>query len=80
MARRPSPATLSPEWAIAGTWLRKLRKDRGISQTKLATAIGLSKASVQDYEHGYRTPSPQTRIKICSALGCTPDDIWKETQ
>ena len=37
--------------------IRKLRKERGLSITKLAEAIGISYQSLQRYEAGKRDPS-----------------------
>lgn len=53
--------------------IRQLRKERGLSITKLAEAIGISYQSLQRYEAGKRDPSIQVLIKLADFFGVTVD-------
>jgi transcriptional regulator with XRE-family HTH domain len=51
--------------------LRELRASAGLSEAKLATASGVSFASVHEYGLGRRKPSFEAVVKIAAALGVT---------
>lgn len=53
--------------------IRQLRKERGLSITKLAETIGSSYQSLQRYEAGKRDPSIQVLIKLADFFGVTVD-------
>lgn len=44
--------------------LRKLRRERGLTQEQLAKAIGLSKSAIIQYENGYRNPNFEALSKL----------------
>jgi transcriptional regulator with XRE-family HTH domain len=48
-----------PEWTM-GDRLRKAREDAGLSQTELATRMGVSRQTVSNAEVGAREPLPIT--------------------
>lgn len=67
--------------------IKKLRKDKGLSQKELAKKAGLSIASIQGYEQGKYKPKKEATQKLARALGVltydiqTPDDspeMWAE--
>lgn len=53
--------------------IRKLRKERGLSITKLAEAIGVSYQSLQRYEAGKREPSIQVLIALANFFDVSVD-------
>ncbi len=53
--------------------LRKLRKERKMSQKELAQALNLSDVSVSRYELGTAQPSIETIQTICNLFGVTSD-------
>ena len=58
--------TGSPVLAAA---IRQAREQAGLSQRLLAVAVGVSRPSVQMYERGARTPSPEVWIQLELTLG-----------
>ena len=44
------------------------RKLRGISQSELCRAVGLTQASISQIENGYRNPSNEKAREICDVL------------
>ena len=59
--------------------LKRLRKERGLTQDQLAKQIGLGKRAVIYYEAGGHYPkNHETYQKIADVLGCTTDDLLTE--
>ncbi len=66
---------------MAKTGLRNLcflRKARGLSQAKLAAAIGHSRSYVSQIETGERDPSQRVMEAVAAALGCPIGDLFLE--
>ncbi len=59
--------------SIFGTVLRKLRKDKKLTQTQLANALGLSISAISMYERGDREPDFKTLEKISDYFGVSLD-------
>lgn len=59
-----------------GKKLRELRENAGLSQKQLAAQIGLSKATVSQYENQGRIPSPASVIKIAAVLHVSTDYLF----
>lgn len=55
--------------------LKRIRMELGISQKKLAEAVGVSGPFLFDLENGNRNAKPETWKRIADALGCTVEDI-----
>ncbi|MFJ1740044.1 helix-turn-helix domain-containing protein [Streptomyces microflavus] len=55
--------------------LRQIRRDRGVSQRKLAISVGLHTTAVSHYETGYRRPDVETLATIADVLGAAMDDF-----
>ncbi len=53
--------------------------DRKMSQTELAQAIGCAQSSISYYISGAKTPSLEMCVKIADALGCTLDELVRES-
>ena len=53
--------------------LSAILKSRGMPQTDLAAASGLSPSAVNRYVNGNRVPSIEVTERICAALGVGPE-------
>ncbi|MEY8316006.1 helix-turn-helix transcriptional regulator [Oscillospiraceae bacterium 50-58] len=56
-----------------GKKLREVRMARGLTQPKLAEAVGLALRSYQCYEQGTREPSLQMLVKLADVLEVPTD-------
>jgi len=65
---------LKPEEAF-GLVLKELRKNKSISQEKLALDGGLDRTFISLMERGLRQPSLTTIIQISDALSIKPDEL-----
>lgn len=54
-----------------GQRISELRKEKGLSQYRLAKITGISQGLIGDYERGRSNPKTENLQKICSALGLT---------
>ena len=52
-----------------GENIKKLRKEKGLTQKQLAKECGLSIATIQGYEQGKYEPKYITLLKLCDILG-----------
>lgn len=55
--------------------IRRLRKERKMTQQELASAIGKGTSTIQKYELGITCPPIDVIRKICTALNCDFHDI-----
>jgi transcriptional regulator with XRE-family HTH domain len=55
--------------------LCRARLAAGLTMTQLAREVGVSPATVSRWENGLRTPAPETRIPLASALEVTPEEL-----
>lgn len=60
-----------------GPRVRQLRARRGMSQKELADRVGLTPSFISQMENNQISPSLNSFIGICSALGVSPDEVWK---
>lgn len=58
---------------INGDRLRELRKNNGLTQSKLGEVLGVTKASICCYEKGTRTPTVQNLIDLMEFFGVSAD-------
>lgn len=64
------------EWeAIVGANVRRLRKERGLTQEALAAKTGKTVRYVAGVERGQENPSIRTLAMIAAALGVGPADL-----
>ena len=64
-----------------GEKIRKLRKDKHITQSQLADAVGLSARAVQDYEiKGSYPKKRETYEALAAALGCDVNYLLTENE
>jgi transcriptional regulator with XRE-family HTH domain len=53
----------------AGNLIRDARTRAGLTQAQLAEASGTSQATISAYEHGAKTPTPDTLARVLAAAG-----------
>lgn len=58
-----------------GQRLKRLRKDRGLTQEQLAEATGIPLTSLRNYEQDHREPRLDQARRIAVALGVSLDVI-----
>lgn len=59
--------------------LKILRKEKGLTQTQLANAVGIGRQAYAYYEKGEREPSPETLCKFADFFGVTVDELLGRT-
>lgn len=57
--------------------LEQIRKEKGISQSQLATKMNVTQGAVSQWENGQVKPRAGTLIKLAAVLGCTVDELLK---
>lgn len=57
-----------PEWDY--TVLRGLRLKKRMTTTELGAAVGVTSASVENWERGTNVPSMTYGVRLLAALGC----------
>ena len=62
-----------------GITIRRLRKERGISQEGLGKALGITFQQIQKYERGTNRISASMMVKAARALGVQPSDLLPRT-
>lgn len=55
--------------------LRTLRLSRGISQSTLAAAVGVSTRAVKYWEHGQRTPNATSLLALAHYFDVPPESL-----
>ena len=55
--------------------LKREIEQSGLKKSDIASAIGVSKATVSQYLSGRAQPSLSTLSKLCKVLDCSADDI-----
>lgn len=64
---------------FAGTRLRRIREDRGITREELATATGRGYESISSYELGRAVPSVEALARMALALKVDVGDLFEST-
>lgn len=55
-----------------GEKIKKIRKDKKMTQSELAQKMNCTKVMISQYEHGQRKPKLETIEKFARALGVSP--------
>ena len=55
--------------------MKTRRREKGLTQTELATIIGVDQREISRWENGMHEPSISCLKKIAQALDCTVDEI-----
>lgn len=66
----------SPHPNAFGRTLRRLRRERELSQEALAQRAGISAKHVGEIERGNKVPTVTTAMKLFSALGMSASDAF----
>ena len=61
-----------------GENIRRIRREKKITQKKLAEMTGLTNVVINYYEHGAKNPTIETVRKIAEALGVEPEKLTGE--
>jgi transcriptional regulator with XRE-family HTH domain len=64
--------------AVDGRRLRRLRRERALSQQDLEWISGVAQATLSDLEQGKRGARVSTLRKLAEALGVEPKELMKE--
>lgn len=59
-----------------GASIRRRRKQKGMSQTELASLLGLTQAAVTQWERGVTAPSVDNQLAIAKALDTDPQTLF----
>jgi len=62
-----------------GMRLQAIRESRDMTQEQLAGKSGLSAHYIGNLEQGIRNPSSTSLLKLCHALGTTPNDLLQDS-
>ena len=63
-----------------GKRIAEVRRQRGIKQVDLGTAIGVTDQTISNWEVGLRTPRSDLLAKLCIELQCSADYILGLTE
>lgn len=63
---------------MRSTSLRKLRREREITQAALADSAGISQAAIAAIEKGDQVPKLDTALRIAGALGLSVEALFPE--
>jgi transcriptional regulator with XRE-family HTH domain len=58
-----------------GQWVRKQRKDMGLTQTELSAMVGLTDGQISNIEHGHRSASYEFCRKFAKIIGANYEDV-----
>ena len=56
--------------------LRELRRERGITQAKMADSLGVALSTVQNWESDRTEMTGHTLIMVADYLGVTPNEVY----
>lgn len=74
-AQRPNPKRFTPQDAAIGLRVKSMRMERHLSQTALATLIGVTFQQIQKYEKGVNRISSARLMKMAEIFECPPSAI-----
>lgn len=63
---------------LLGQRIRKLRKENGLTQERLALMVNIQQSYLSRLEAGDRNPSFDLLVKIADALGMTLSELFKD--
>ena len=63
------------DYSLLGERVSTLRKEKGLTQSKLAEEAEISNNYISNIENSHSIPSLETLVKICVALEVTPNDL-----
>ena len=66
--------------AVDGRRLRRLRRERALSQQDVERMTGVSQATLSDLQQGKRGARASTLRKLAEVLGVEPRELMKEDE
>ena len=60
--------------------LQELRKQRGMTQEELATALYVSRTAVSKWESGQSDPSTTNLLALAKLFGVRPEELLQEAE
>ena len=66
------------EAVLFGAAIRRAREQRGIAQSVIADAAGISLTYLSLLERGENTPTLTVVFRLCDALGISPSELIEE--
>jgi transcriptional regulator with XRE-family HTH domain len=69
---------MSRFWQIDGQRLKRLRKEKLLTQQDLWRMTGVAQDSISELETGKRDAQPSTIKKLAEALSVEPKELMKE--
>jgi putative transcriptional regulator len=78
MAPPAGPVRAAETDGAAGTRIRAARRESGLTQQGLATAVQVSRQTIITMETGDYAPSVYLAIKIARALGTSVEQLWAD--
>jgi DNA-binding XRE family transcriptional regulator len=62
--------------AAWGKRIRRLRRERELTATAVASEVGITRQYFHAIERGMYAPSDDVRVKIAKAIGVEPEEIF----
>jgi transcriptional regulator with XRE-family HTH domain len=59
-----------------GSRIKALRLSHSLSQGEVGASVGVSKASVSQWELGFAVPRGEHLVRLANCLGTTPGALW----
>lgn len=78
MAPPTGPVRAAATDAAAGPRIRAARRESGLTQQDLATAVQVSRQTIITMETGDYAPSVYLAIKIARVLGTSVEQLWAD--
>ncbi len=60
-----------------GENLKRIRTEKGLSQSDIANSLNVSRGFVSNIENGKRNPTLSTITRLANAVGVTSDELLK---
>lgn len=71
---------VEPEYRILGDGVRRLRRERGMSQERLANEIDLSRSALANIEAGHQRVAFHQYLALAKALRVNPAELLPQQQ
>lgn len=59
-----------------GSRIKSLRQSHSLTQGEVGVIVGVSKASVSQWELGFAVPRGEHLVRLANCLGTTPGRLW----
>lgn len=56
--------------------IKEIRKEKGLSQTDLASSVGVNQTAVSQWERGVTMPALDKAALLAETLDCTIDELY----